>query len=68
MRAVEFRVSDDELSGTMDKMRIWLDGNKVSVRSFKYDREGEGRVVVVLTFASDTETNAFAKAFDGKLQ
>ena len=68
MRTVELRISDDELSPAMDRMRIWLDDNKVSASSFRFDRENDVKVVVVLSFASDAEADAFANAFGGKLQ
>ena len=68
MRSVELHVSADELSNLMDNMRIWLDDNGISAISFKYDREADGTVVVVLTFASAAEANAFASAFNGVLR
>jgi hypothetical protein len=66
MHSVELWVSADELSQTMDNMRIWLDDNKVSATSFRYDRRADGTVVVMLTFAAAAAANAFANAFNGK--
>ena len=51
----------------MDNMRIWLDDNKVSPTTFRYDREAGNTVVVALTFADEAAANAFADAFNGKL-
>ena len=46
---------------------MWLDDNKVSPTSFRYDREADGSFIVVLTFADASAANAFANAFSGKL-
>jgi hypothetical protein len=68
MRSVELHVAADELSNLMDNLRIWLDDNRISATSFRYDREPDGTVVVVLTFADEAEANACANAFDGMLR
>jgi hypothetical protein len=65
--SVELRVSADELSHAMDNMRMWLDDNKISATSFRYDRVADGTFIVVLTFADAIAANAFANAFNGKL-
>jgi hypothetical protein len=65
--SVELRVSADELSHAMDSMRMWLDDNKISPTSFRYDRGADGTFIMVLTFADAIAANAFANAFNGKL-
>jgi hypothetical protein len=66
MRSVELRVSADELSHVMDRMRIWLDNNSVIAKSFRYDRDADGTVVNILTFDDDADADAFANAFNGR--
>ena len=64
---LNFAYSADELSHAMDHMRMWLDDNKFSPTSFRYDREADGSFIVVLTFADASAANAFANAFSGRL-
>jgi len=68
MWSAEVRISRDKLSGAMDHMRLWLDHNQTSLRRFRYVREEDDTVVVVLTFAGDVEANAFANVFNGNLR
>jgi hypothetical protein len=65
--SVELRVSADELSHAMDRMRMWLDDNKISPKSFRYYNGADETFIVVLTFADAIAANAFAHAFNGKL-
>jgi hypothetical protein len=65
--SVELRVSADELSHAMVNMRMWLDDNKISPTSFRYNKGADETFIVVLTFADAIAANAFANAFNGKL-
>ena len=47
---------------------MWLDDNKISPTSFRYNKGADGTFIVVLTFADAIAANAFANAFNGKLR
>ena len=47
---------------------MWLDDNKISPTSFRYNKGADETFIVVLTFADAIAANAFAHAFNGTLR
>ena len=59
-------LTEDSISDTMDKMRTWLDHNRFEPAIFRFSLTGR-LVLFRVDFTVETEANAFAGAFDGKL-
>jgi hypothetical protein len=60
MHIVEVRRENDDLAGSMGRMRDWLDVQEIEPRFFGLDAK-----VFRLGFATAREAVSFARAFDG---
>ena len=62
MRTVILRLSGEEFSTAIVKMRDWLKKNRCEPAGYRYDQD-EDTVVLAVDFAVDAHAKAFVKRF-----
>ena len=62
MRTVVLRLSGEEFSTAIVKMRDWLKKNRCEPTGYRYDQD-EDTVVLSVDFAVDAQAKAFVKRF-----
>jgi hypothetical protein len=65
MRTVIVRLSGEDFSPTIVRMRDWLEKNRCEPTGYRYDQD-EDAVVVSVDFTVNAQAEAFAKRFDGE--
>ena len=65
MRTVIVRLSGEDFSTTIVRMRDWLEKNRCEPTGYRYDQD-EDAVVVSVDFTVNAQAEAFAKRFDGE--
>jgi len=65
MHTVTIRLSGDDFSTAMVRMRDWLEQHRCEPTAYRYD-QNDDTVVVSVNFTADTQAKAFAKHFDGQ--
>ena len=62
MRTVVLRLSGEEFSTTIVRMRDWLERNRCEPTGYRYDQD-EDAVVLTVDFTVDAQAKAFVKRF-----
>lgn len=62
----EVRLVGIDLSSALSDMRTWLDHNRCEPDGFRHFA-GDGAVKFLVDFKSESEAQAFAKAFGGRI-
>jgi hypothetical protein len=65
MRTVTIRLSGEEFSSAIARIRDWLEKHRFEATAYRYDQNEEA-VVVSVDFAIDAQARAFAQRFDGQ--
>ena len=65
MRTVKIRLSGEDFTPAIVRMRDWLKKHRCEPTAYRYDQDDD-TVVVSVNFAADTQAKAFAKHFDGQ--
>jgi hypothetical protein len=65
MHTVTVRLSGDDFSTEIARMRDWLEQHRCEPTAYRYD-QNDDTVVVSVDFAVDTQATAFARRFDGQ--
>ena len=62
MRTVTLRLSGEDFSTAIVRMRNWLKKNRCEPTGYRYD-QNEDTIVLSVDFAVDAHANAFVKRF-----
>ena len=65
MHTVTIRLSGDDFSTAMVRMRDWLEQHRCEPTAYRYD-QNDDTVVVSVNFTADTQAKAFAQRFGGQ--
>jgi hypothetical protein len=65
MRTVVIRLSGEDFSTAIVRMRDWLEKHRCEPRGYRYDQD-EDTVVMSVDFAVQSQAKAFAKRFGGQ--
>jgi hypothetical protein len=65
MHTVIIRLSGEDFSTAIARMRDWLEKHSCEPTAYRYDQD-EDTVVVSVDFAIEAQAQAFAKRFDGQ--
>jgi len=65
MRTVKIRLSGEDFTPAIVRMRDWLKKHRCEPTAYRYDQDDD-TVVVSVDFTADTHATAFAKHFDGQ--
>ena len=67
MATVEVRLSDAEAPAVLQDMRVWLDRQRIAPSRFTCSQAGQ-YLVVITEFQADTDAEAFADRFAGRMR